>query len=369
MTIENKSIGLALSGGGFRATLFGLGSLWRLNETGLLGKLDQISSVSGGSILSGILAHRWKELDFVNGRAGNFKQVMAGPVQDFCSRTIDVDAAILGMLTPFKTAGEYLSDRYDKELFHGTLLRDIPAAEPGKAPEFIFQATNLQTGGSFSFCQDRVADAVLGISRKAEFSLADAVAASSAFPPIFSPVILKSAHSAWEKQSDDSCLLELHKRIVLADGCVCDSMGVESLVEGVDILLVSDAGIHLKIIERPLEDDILQFRRIRDILTGQARSLRKRWLTGELAAGRKQGAYWGIDTEIGAFTATGALTVDNVKTARLQTLPTRTCRFDERDQGRLINWGYALAAAALGCGAGLASGAELAWPLPDWHLN
>jgi len=369
VTIEDKSIGLALSGGGFRATLFGLGSLWRLNEAGLLGKLDYISSVSGGSILSGILAHQWKELDFVNGRAGNFQGVIAEPVQDFCSRTIDVDAAIFGMLTPFKTAGEYLSDRYDKELFHGTLLRDIPAAEPGRAPEFIFQATNLQTGCSFNFRQDKVTDAVLGISRRAEFSLADAVAASSAFPPIFSPVILQCAPTVWEKQLDDSSLLELHKRIVLADGCVCDSMGVESLVEGVDILLVSDAGIHLKIVPRPLVDDILQFRRIRDILTDQARTLRKRWLTSELAAGRKQGAYWGVDSEIGAFKAAGALTVDNVKTARLQTLPTRTCRFDERDQGRLINWGYALAAAALACRSDLASEAELAWPLPDWHLS
>jgi len=358
-----------LSGGGFRAALFGLGSLWRLNETGLLGKLNYISSVSGGSILSGILAHRWKELDFVNGRAVNFQEAMAEPVQDFCSRTIDLDAAIFGMLTPFKTAGEYLADRYDKELFHGTLLRDIPAAEPGQAPEFIFQATNLQTGCTFSFRQDRVTDAVLGVARNAEFTLADAVAASSAFPPIFSPVILQCAPTVWEKQLDDSSLLEMHKRIVLADGGVSDSMGVESLVEGVDILLVSDAGIHLKIIPRPLEDDILQFRRIRDILTGQTRSLRRQWLTGELAAGRKQGAYWGIDTEIGAFQATGALTLDNVKTARLQTLPTRTCRFDDRDQGRLINWGYALAAAALESRPDLASGAELAWPLPDWHLN
>jgi len=214
-----------------------------------------------------------------------------------------------------------------------------------------------------------VTDAVLGVARNAEFTLADAVAASSAFPPIFSPVILQCAPTVWEKQLDDSSLLEMHKRIVLADGGVSDSMGVESLVEGVDILLVSDAGIHLKIIPRPLEDDILQFRRIRDILTGQTRSLRRQWLTGELAAGRKQGAYWGIDTEIGAFQATGALTLDNVKTARLQTLPTRTCRFDDRDQGRLINWGYALAAAALESRPDLASGAELAWPLPDWHLN
>lgn len=53
---EEEGIGLALSGGGFRAMLFHLGSLWRLNELGLLQKLNRISSVSGGSLLAGRLA-------------------------------------------------------------------------------------------------------------------------------------------------------------------------------------------------------------------------------------------------------------------------------------------------------------------------
>jgi hypothetical protein len=46
-----ETLGLALSGGGFRATLFHIGSLWRLNEFGVLGKIDRISSISEGSIV------------------------------------------------------------------------------------------------------------------------------------------------------------------------------------------------------------------------------------------------------------------------------------------------------------------------------
>ena len=46
MALDGKTLGLALSGGGYRATLFSLGSLWRLNDAGLLGKLDRITSVS-----------------------------------------------------------------------------------------------------------------------------------------------------------------------------------------------------------------------------------------------------------------------------------------------------------------------------------
>jgi len=55
---------LAMSGGGFRATLFHLGALLRLNELGLLRRLTVITSVSGGSIASGYLGYRWNHLTF-----------------------------------------------------------------------------------------------------------------------------------------------------------------------------------------------------------------------------------------------------------------------------------------------------------------
>lgn len=57
-------IALCLSGGGYRAMLFHVGVLWRLNELGYLPKLDRISSVSGGSITSGVLGLSWSYLDF-----------------------------------------------------------------------------------------------------------------------------------------------------------------------------------------------------------------------------------------------------------------------------------------------------------------
>jgi NTE family protein len=61
-------VALALSGGGFRATLFHIGALIRLNELGQLATLDRISSVSGGSITAGMLACRWEAL-----KVGGFK--------------------------------------------------------------------------------------------------------------------------------------------------------------------------------------------------------------------------------------------------------------------------------------------------------
>src|SRR5689334_14671032 len=45
-----NNIGLALSGGGYRASVFHLGTLNKLNQLGILSNVDVISTISGGSI-------------------------------------------------------------------------------------------------------------------------------------------------------------------------------------------------------------------------------------------------------------------------------------------------------------------------------
>ena len=47
----DEGLGLCLSGGGYRAMLFHLGALWRLNEAALLHTADRVSSVSGARSL------------------------------------------------------------------------------------------------------------------------------------------------------------------------------------------------------------------------------------------------------------------------------------------------------------------------------
>ncbi len=363
-------VGLALSGGGFRATLFGLGSLWRLNEAGLLGRLARITSVSGGSILAGILAHRWRQLRFQDGRADNFDSVVGSPVREFCSHTIDIRAALLGHLTPFKTSGEFLARRYAKDLFGETLLRELPDPPGEGAPRFIFYATNMQTGRSFRFRQDYIADYYLGLSRSTDIPLAEVVAASSAFPPIFSPVVLRTEPDSWREAYRDLPNIEaLRRRIALADGGVYDNMGVEALLEAVDVILVSDAGAPFEIDESPFEDDLLQLGRVRDILIDQTRALRKRWLVSDFEAGRRRGAYWGIGTRIGDYDDASALVADNGLTESLEHIPTRLSRFAEQEQGRLINWGYALADVALRSRAGFPLAPPEGWPMPEWALD
>ncbi len=53
-------IGLALSGGGFRATLFHLGMIRFLREANILPQVTNITSVSGGSVLAAHLVLNWK---------------------------------------------------------------------------------------------------------------------------------------------------------------------------------------------------------------------------------------------------------------------------------------------------------------------
>src|SRR5712692_4740400 len=74
-------IALCLSGGGYRAMLFHLGALWRLNECGYLPKLDRISSVSGGSITAAVLGLKWGRLDFRNGVGQRFEAEVVAPIR------------------------------------------------------------------------------------------------------------------------------------------------------------------------------------------------------------------------------------------------------------------------------------------------
>lgn len=368
MTVDGKTLGIALSGGGFRATLFGLGSLWRLNDAGLLGKLDRVTSVSGGSIIAAVLGHRWNELKFHNGCAQNFYDLIAEPISNICSRTIDERAILWGGVMPFKTAGDYLAETYDDVLFKGATIKNgLPVVAEGK-PKFIIYATNLQTGRSFRFRQDVIADWMLGTSAKTDVPLAFAVAASSAFPPFFSPVRLTTDPDHWYGGDALPNIRELRQNIALADGGVYDNMGLESLVDNVNMVLVSDAGAPFQIVDSAPEDYFFQLGRVRDILIDQTRALRKRWLIEDFDAERKFGAFWGIGTRLAHFPSASGMTSDSATTMALEHIPTRLNAFDAQTQGRLINWGYALCDISLRARAKLPIPAATQWPVAAYPL-
>src|ERR1041385_329658 len=133
-----NSVGLSLSGGGFRATLFHLGAIRRLNEFGILPRLTTLSSVSGGSILNGFLA---SSISVAGGIAAkDFSGVVSKPVRTFCARDIRRWLA-LEAVVPGTHNSSGLAKEYDQHLTNGKLLKEIPAK-----PIHIFCSTDLAYG-------------------------------------------------------------------------------------------------------------------------------------------------------------------------------------------------------------------------------
>ncbi len=360
---------LAVSGGGFRATLFHVGSLWRLNELGLLGKLKVITSVSGGSITAGYLGYRWKALQFdACGHATNLTAVVVDPLREFCSGNYDIWASVAGAL-PFVSGGDVMARRYRKRLFGDATLQDLP--DETQAPRFIIYAASLQTGVSVRFSKGFLRDYTVGMIANPTVSLAEAVAASSAFPPMLSPVNIDTRDAKWSREEGNVHFgnPKLMRKMALTDGGVYDNMGLEAIWDRYETVLISDAGAPFGFEESPSSNWFKLARRVIDITAEQSRALRKRWMLQELRAGRRKGAYWGIATHIDKYNLGNALTRDNDRTGALAAMRTRLNRFSEAEQCQLINWGYALADAALRKHVLRADPGPGQWPYPVHCLN
>ena len=365
-------IGLALSGGGFRAVLFHVGSVMRLNQSGLLKKISRISSVSGGSIASGVLAVHWDQLQFdPSGIATNLEAQFVAPLRNFCGKTIDTWSIISGALNPFKTAGDEVIEHYRDDLGLGIKL----SALSDTGPRFVFNATNLATGSSFRFSKPYCGDYRIGLieAPKHDFDVALAVGCSSAFPPVLSPIEIDLDPSLFTRTEGADLFdrIDFRKRLQLADGGVYDNLGLETVWGRYDTVLVSDAG-------KPFEFDSAlstavpkQILRVMDIGLNQALALRKRMLIHQYEKAAAKGAFWGIATQISHYKVAESLPVSLNKISQLSSIRTRLDKFSTQEQCELINWGYAVTDAAMRAGT---SGMQVlpvtpTWPHPEFPLD
>ena len=357
-------VGLALSGGGFRAVLFHVGALWRLAELGVLTSIDRISSVSGGSIVSGRMAETWIEFA-ANPTVARFRELVAEPLDQFCTQWVDAVAIAKGALSPNRTAADVLQGIYSEHLFTKT-LDQLP-----DHPTFVFNSTNMQTGRSFRFSKKRLADWRLGLISNPKLPVALAVTASSAFPPMLSPVEIKDpgrfeAVEGADLNNDP----KFTRRLFLSDGGVYDNLGLETVWERCSTLLVSDAGAPFAMGPNPGRDWVRQPMRALDIATEQSRGLRKRKVISDFIAGEREGAYWGIDTTIGDYGLKDSLPVNAAVVQKLARIRTRLNPFSDEERARLTNWGYAVADAAVRrhAAALIAHPAPAQWPRPKFPL-
>ncbi len=327
----DDGVGLCLSGGGYRAMLFHVGGLRRLNETGWLHQVTRVSSVSGGSIVAGLLGVVWRDLAFgPDGVADRFDELVERPVIDLAGHTIDVWSVLTG-LWPGRIARK-VSARYDRYLFHGATLQDLPDDEHG--PRFIFCATNLSNGALWRFSKPYMRDWRTPAIDHPRLLLADAVAASSAFPPFLSPSLLTPTGTDTE--------------FTLTDGGVYDNLGLEPVVKNCHTVLVSDGGGTFGEPKEPHRDWVRGTLRVLQTIDVEVRRLRRRQVVGLLASHRRNGGFWAINTDRAEFPAeAGTLPCPHDKTMVLARTPTRLARTDLVLRRRLVNWGYAATDACL----------------------
>ena len=339
-------IGLALSGGGYRAMVFHVGALIRLNEVGLMRKIKRISSVSGGSITAGVLGTSWKDLKFNNDVAVNF-DVVVERVRQMADTTVDAGAIIGGILLP-GSISDRVAKAYDKTLFNGAKLDDLPDDfQPGN-PRFVINATNIQTAALWRFSRNYMGDYLVGLVERPNVSLAAAVAASSAFPPVLSPSELDIEQPVVNTPGAYLHKEPYTKTAILSDGGVYDNLGLETIAKRYTTLLVSDAGQKIAPEPNPHRDWARHSLRVLDTVDNQVRSLRKRHLIDSYERKDHTGTYWGIRTSFADY----KLTDDPLKCLTrnpipLAEIPTRLEAMPRDVQDRLMNWGYAICDAAL----------------------
>jgi len=333
-------IALCLSGGGYRAMLFHTGTLWRLNELSILPKLDRVSSVSGGSITSGVLGSRWNKLDLRNGTADNFASELVAPIRNLASRTIDIPSVIKGALW-FGTIGDRVADYYRKYLFGNITLQKMP-----NFPRFVINATNMQSGALWRFSKPYMADYRVGEIERPTIELATAVAASSAFPPVLSPVVLKLDPTSFKTiPGNDLTSDEYREKVILADGGIYDNLGLETSWKRYKTILVSDAGQGFSPEPKLWRNWGSQTLRTLFTIDNQVRSLRRRQVVESFLAtgpGSRKGAFWSIEADASRYTVSSPFDLPFERTTELAMVSTRLAALEDATQERLINWGYAV---------------------------
>lgn len=128
---------LWLAGPGYRAGLFHLGALTRLNELGLLAQVNTVGAVSGGSILAALLATRvpWP----LHGTFDEWPEQVAQPLRSAAARSARARPTFRRPFTGALGAAA-LEERYARELIE-------VQGEPAVGPNFVFGASGLMLSG------------------------------------------------------------------------------------------------------------------------------------------------------------------------------------------------------------------------------
>jgi len=274
--INKQKIGLSLSGGGYRATIYHLGTLKKLKALGVLDKVDVISTNSGGSITGAVYGLHQNDFNAFESviRQGVKRSVIKSVLTSwrflftifallswvsiiiylFYTNNNWLGLGLLALLITILLSFQFqifpiskLNERmYNNFFFKGKTLNALTSKI-----RFGINATNLETGRLFTFSNATMGDSVYSypddedksepIIFKAEhFPIARAVAASTAVPFVFTPVKIAKAYF-----SNPEDFNRVKPRLV--DGGIYDNQGAHKLTQtksayGSQIVIISDAG-------------------------------------------------------------------------------------------------------------------------------
>jgi NTE family protein len=367
---KRTGIALALSGGGFRATLFHLGALRRMNELGVLAALDSITSVSGGSVMAACLA---KSMMTAGPGAPIDFAAMASTVCDLTSCNLR-RRVFIDRLEPTHW-GSSLADLVAME-FAGRVTDKSLAELPAK-PDFLFCATDMAFGVNWIYGRDIAGDFQAGYRRTGleRIPIAYATAASACFPPLFRPIDpLVSADEFHGGRARGPAADACRKRLRLSDGGVYDNMALEPAWKRAATLLVSDAGGPFEFADdRGTLGDLLRYP---DIMGNQARGLRKRWLIESFTSGIGPGGlpgfggtYWGTVSYRAKYDPSDTLGYSQEIATLIANIRTDFDEFSPAERAILENHGYLMADIAISVHVPALYGSAppaLMVPYPEW---
>lgn len=246
-------IGLALSGGGYRAAAFHIGALRALHKLGLLDKVDVISSVSGGSIIAAYYGLH-------NGSYDSFEKDFSEKIQKgvltWSLINLFVILAVVGIVSwifggwgffgalvllwfawyKVVPVSSIIAWEYDKLFFCGKKLSDLP-----KEPLVTINATDYPTVSQFTFSREMMYNYYYGIGAfyHERYPVSKAVMASSCVPFAFCPI--RISRTFWTGK------MKRHEPPMLLDGGLYDNQGTHVLTDKMSpykctYIIVSDAG-------------------------------------------------------------------------------------------------------------------------------
>ncbi len=255
--MKKSKIGVALSGGGYRAAAYHIGTLRALDRLGVLKNVDVMSSVSGGSIIAAYYGLNHDKY----GSYKEFEDDFAGKLRKgvLLSASINLILFAISVILLFVWLGWWASPvlpliyifwyticpfsywierSYNRLFYRSAKLKDL-----NKKPLIAINSTDVSTGTLFTFSQVMISANWKAYKDKVEFlheefPIARAVMASSCVPFAFSPIKIDSKY--YEGKYGDKVPL-------LIDGGLYDNQGAHKLSESgsycqADYIIVSDAG-------------------------------------------------------------------------------------------------------------------------------